>query len=70
MTLALHESNAQQAGQAEQVASWKAYSEYLTGLVEQVRAGGPGGAAAEGPLKAGVAQVPPRPQARAMNAGI
>ena len=71
-TLALHESNARQAGQHEAVASWKAYTAYLTGLVQQLQ--GPGGAqqpAVIEQLKAGIAQVPPRPQDRhAMNAQL
>ena len=71
-TLALHESNARQAGQHDAVASWKAYTAYLTGLVQQLQA--PGGAqqlAVIEQLKAGIAQVPPRPQDRhAMNAQL
>ena len=65
-TLAVHEANAERAGQPDTVASWRAYKDYLGGLVEKLRMSErvQGAAAAESlaiELRGAIAQVPPRP---------
>ena len=61
-TLGIHESNAMQAGAMDQVNSWKAYSTYLTGLVQQLQGPpNPNQAMVVEQLRTGIAQVPPRP---------
>ena len=65
-SLDLHQGNSERSGELDTAASWKAYRDYLSGLVDTLRTsertqGSAGAEPVAAELRTAVDQVPPRP---------